>query len=192
MFTLLIYIYYFTNLPCSPLTLNTPSFYKNWDDNGGRSFFPWLYFRRLLPYTLLKVVTPVIFSKFKLNEEKLRQYISVYFCNNVFSSFSGPKIVILRVKIETFDQGQQFGNYCKILPAHNVYYLKVNWVGFICSPSTISDKIFGTEWRNPVKLDRKRKVWYLFLRIFELLLPKPNLFKGDWALGNVSNEILKF
>ena len=27
---------------------------------------------------------------------------------------------------------------------------------------------------------------------FQLLLPKPNFFKGDWALGNVSNEILDF
>ena len=25
---------------------------------------------------------------------------------------------------------------------------------------------------------------------FQLLLPKPNFFKRDWALGNVSNEIL--
>ena len=32
--------------------------------------------------------------------------------------------------------------------------------------TTIPDKIFGTKWRNPVKLDRRRKVWYLFLRAF--------------------------
>ena len=32
--------------------------------------------------------------------------------------------------------------------------------------TTIPDKIFGTKWRNPVKLDRRRKVWYLFLRVF--------------------------
>ena len=31
---------------------------------------------------------------------------------------------------------------------------------------TIPDKIFGTKWSNPVKLDRKRKVWHLFLRVF--------------------------
>ena len=31
---------------------------------------------------------------------------------------------------------------------------------------TIPNKIFGTKWRTPVKLDRKRKVWYLFLRVF--------------------------
>ena len=31
---------------------------------------------------------------------------------------------------------------------------------------TIPDKIFGTKWNNPVKLDRRRKVWYLFLRVF--------------------------
>ena len=31
---------------------------------------------------------------------------------------------------------------------------------------TISDKIFGTKWSNAVNLDRKRKVWGLFLRAF--------------------------
>ena len=31
---------------------------------------------------------------------------------------------------------------------------------------TIPDKIFGTKWSNPAKLDRKRKVLYLFLRAF--------------------------
>ena len=32
--------------------------------------------------------------------------------------------------------------------------------------STIPDKIFETKWSNPIKVDRKRKVWYLFLRVF--------------------------
>ena len=31
---------------------------------------------------------------------------------------------------------------------------------------TISDKIFGSKWNNPVKLERRRKVWYLYLRVF--------------------------
>ena len=31
---------------------------------------------------------------------------------------------------------------------------------------TIPDKIFGTKWSNPVKPDRKRKGWYVFLRVF--------------------------
>ena len=31
---------------------------------------------------------------------------------------------------------------------------------------TIPDKIFRTKWNNPVKLDKRRKVWYLFLRVF--------------------------
>ena len=30
----------------------------------------------------------------------------------------------------------------------------------------IPDKIFGTKWSNPVKLDRKKKVLYLFLGVF--------------------------
>ena len=35
---------------------------------------------------------------------------------------------------------------------------------------TILDKIFGTKWSKPVKLDRKRKVWYLFLGVFNCYL----------------------
>ena len=31
---------------------------------------------------------------------------------------------------------------------------------------TIPDKIFTTKWNNAVKLDRRRKVWYLFLLVF--------------------------
>ena len=31
---------------------------------------------------------------------------------------------------------------------------------------TIPDKIFGTKCSNPVKLDKKKKVWYLFLQFF--------------------------
>ena len=31
---------------------------------------------------------------------------------------------------------------------------------------TITEKIFGTKWSNPVKPERKGKVWYLFLRVF--------------------------
>ena len=30
----------------------------------------------------------------------------------------------------------------------------------------IPDKICRTKWSNPIKLDRRRKVWYLFLRVF--------------------------
>ena len=31
---------------------------------------------------------------------------------------------------------------------------------------TIPDKIFGTKWSNAAKLERKRKVWYVFLCVF--------------------------
>ena len=47
---------------------------------------------------------------------------------------------------------------------------------------TMLDKIFGTKWRNPVELDRTRTVWYLLLRVFLMLLPKFNFWKGDWGL----------
>ena len=46
--------------------------------------------------------------------------------------------------------------------------------------------------RNPIKLDRTRKVWYLLLRVFCLLLPKFNFWNGDWALGYVSTQIWDF
>ena len=58
--------------------------------------------------------------------------------------------------------------------------------------NTILDKIFGTKWRNPVKLDRARKVWYLLLRVFWLLLLKFNFWNEDWALGYVSTKIWDF
>ena len=47
---------------------------------------------------------------------------------------------------------------------------------------TILGKIFAAEWESPVKLDRARKIWYLLLCVFWLLLPKFNFWKGDWAL----------
>ena len=31
---------------------------------------------------------------------------------------------------------------------------------------TISEEIFGRKWSNLEELERKRKVWYLFLRAF--------------------------
>ena len=43
---------------------------------------------------------------------------------------------------------------------------------------TIPDKIFGTKWSNPVKLDMEIKIWYVFLRVSSLLLAKSKFFKG--------------
>ena len=58
--------------------------------------------------------------------------------------------------------------------------------------TTIQGKIFGTKKRNPVKLDRTRKVWCLLLRAFWLVSLKFNFWKGDWALGYVSTQIWDF
>ena len=44
---------------------------------------------------------------------------------------------------------------------------------------TIPNKIFGTKWSNPAKLERKTKDWYLFLRVFDLLLTKSKFSKRD-------------
>ena len=43
--------------------------------------------------------------------------------------------------------------------------------------------------RNPEKLNRLRKFWYLLLRNFWSLLPKFNFLQADWALGCVSTQI---
>ena len=56
------------------------------------------------------------------------------------------------------------------------------------SQPAIPDERFGTKWSNPVKLDRKRKVWYLFLRVFQLLFAKFKFLKGDYALGYMSTK----
>ena len=56
---------------------------------------------------------------------------------------------------------------------------------------TILDKILGTKLRDPVKMHRTWKVWYLPY-VFWLLLPKFSLRKGDWALGYVSTQIWDF
>ena len=42
------------------------------------------------------------------------------------------------------------------------------------------------------KTGRTRKVWYLVLRVFWLLLSKFNFWKEDWALGYVSIQIWDF
>ena len=44
-----------------------------------------------------------------------------------------------------------------------------------------------------VKLDKKtRKLWYLLVHTFWLLMPRFNFWKGDWALGYDSIQILDF
>ena len=54
---------------------------------------------------------------------------------------------------------------------------------------TILEKISGEKYRNTVKLDRKRKVWYPLLIVFWLLWPKFNFWKENWALGYVFTRI---
>ena len=45
---------------------------------------------------------------------------------------------------------------------------------------------------DPVKLQRKRKTWYLLLRVYWLLLPNFNIWKRHWAVGYVSTQIKYF
>ena len=72
-----------------------------------------------------------------------------------------------------------------------VQKIKTDSLNWNLVPS-VMDKISGTKQRNPVKLGRTRKVWYLFLRVFWLLFPKFNFWKGDWALGYAFTKIGEF
>ena len=58
--------------------------------------------------------------------------------------------------------------------------------------ATVLGGVFATGWRDPVKLDGARKVWYLLLRVFWLLLPEFSFRKRDWVLGYVSTQIWDF
>ena len=40
------------------------------------------------------------------------------------------------------------------------------WYTFNVYKPAIPDKISGAIWKNPVKLDKKRKVWYQVLHVF--------------------------
>ena len=53
-------------------------------------------------------------------------------------------------------------------------------------------EVFGVYFKNPVKLVRTRKVWYLLLHVLWLLLPKFNLCKGDWSLDYVRTKMWDF
>ena len=53
------------------------------------------------------------------------------------------------------------------------------------------DKIFGTKWRNTVKLDRKRKVWYLFLRV-SIAIAKGYFLKGRLSIRLCVHPKLRF
>ena len=44
---------------------------------------------------------------------------------------------------------------------------------------TMPDKILGTKWSNPVKLDRNKKGWYLLLSVFKLLFAKSRFLKWN-------------
>ena len=57
------------------------------------------------------------------------------------------------------------------------------WPKNICSDNTGQD--IRKKERNPVKLDRRRKIYDLLLRTFWLLLPKFNFLKGLWKLGYI-------
>ena len=66
------------------------------------------------------------------------------------------------------------------LPLTSLCMFKYSGLARLSKPRpTIPDKIFGTKWSNSVKLDRKKKVWYLFLRAFKLLFVKSKFLKGD-------------
>ena len=61
----------------------------------------------------------------------------------------------------------------------------------LSSLPTILDRIFRTKWRSPVKQDRKRKVWHLFLHVFNCYCQRLISWGGNghWAMCPYKFEI---
>ena len=52
--------------------------------------------------------------------------------------------------------------------------------------------LFGTKWSNPVKLEKRKKVWYLFLRVFLTAISKVYVFDGRLGTGLRVHANLRF
>ena len=77
----------------------------------------------------------------------------------------------------------------KILTEINCPYSKTKlycWQYKRVPVPTILDKIFGTKWSNPVKLDMKRQVWYLYLCVFNCY--SQSLKSNFWLKPNTQNS----
>ena len=72
--------------------------------------------------------------------------------------------------------------------------IKSNHIGKISvsSFSTILCKTLWEKLRNQEKLDKKEKLWYLFLRIFWAIGPNIYFFRGDRALDYISIDFWDF
>ena len=62
--------------------------------------------------------------------------------------------------------GLDLSNYATKFDVKNVTEVDKSKFAEKIDLNTILDKIFGTKWSNPVKMERERKLWYLFLRVF--------------------------
>ena len=109
-------------------------------------------------------------------------YISTYSLENIYGNrwavlLQNVTLAVLLQYLEIFLSIPPSNTFrYALLPLHPDLYSKFFcFLGYFPSPQflfTIPDKIFGTRWRNPVKLDRKRRVWYLILRVFLTAIAK--------------------
>ena len=100
---------------------------------------------------------------------------------------------ILKISREKFPYSSNYvvsGLHHEYVPVINDFLANC-WKRFLGVSCSLGRGIWGGM-ESPVKLDGARKVWYLLLRVFWLLLPGFNFWRGDWALGYVSSQIWDF
>ena len=89
---------------------------------------------------------------------ELIKMISLYQMNYFSEPYTRNKN---KIKVEL-----DLSNYATKFDVKNVTEVDKSKFAEKIDLNTILDKIFGTKWSNPVKMDRERKLWYLFLRVF--------------------------
>ena len=89
---------------------------------------------------------------------ELIKMISLYQMNYFSEPYTRNKI---KIKVEL-----DLSKYATKFDVKNVTGVDKSKFAEKIDLTTILDKIFGTKWSNPVKMDRERKLWYLFLRVF--------------------------
>ena len=123
----------------------------------------------------------VVYDTWNITSSKVSFYLLQYDQTNhsFFSNITQPLSNFIVASYESF-------------LSKTMYFIQRQFQKHFSSLSTIPDKIFWTKKRNLTKLDKARKVWYLLLRVFWLVLTKFNFSKGSSALDHISTQIWDF
>ena len=115
---------------------------------------------------LKETLSPTLFPpKFNKTESLVSNCNKCNICKNYLISDNKFKCKVnVRVHSNRGSLSCNRPNVVFFIPCKNCEHLHVG--SATNSKTTIPDKIFGTKWSNPVKLDRKRNVRYQFLRVF--------------------------